>query len=110
MAFPEELVTKHDRGSLRIIGIVGEPIDPTAWRWLHDIVGERHCAVVDTYFQTETGGHMIVPLPGAMSTKPGSAAFPFFGAEPVLIDKNGQMLMGQAEGNLVSCTLELFLF
>jgi acetyl-CoA synthetase len=81
-----EHVTKTSRASLRVLGSVGEPINPEAWRWYHDIVGNGRCQIVDTWWQTETGGHMITPLPGATATKPGSATLPFFGIQPVLLD------------------------
>jgi len=86
MKFGASFVLPHDRSSLRILGSVGEPINPEAWRWYHEVVGDKKCAIVDTYWQTETGGHMLTPLPGVTSTKPGSATFPFFGVEPVLLD------------------------
>jgi acetyl-CoA synthetase len=94
----DEWVKKASRKSLRILGTVGEPINPEIWEWYHDVVGEGRCAVVDTWWQTETGGILITPLPGATPTKPGSATLPFFGVEPVLIGENGQRL----EGNDVS--------
>uniref|UniRef100_A0A914DL70 Acetyl-coenzyme A synthetase n=1 Tax=Acrobeloides nanus TaxID=290746 RepID=A0A914DL70_9BILA len=100
MAFSKDLVTKHDRSSLKIIGTVGEPINPSAWKWLYHVVGEDKCAVVDTYWQTETGGHVIVPLPGATPTKPGAATLPFLGVEPALVDHRGAALEGPGEGNL----------
>jgi acetyl-CoA synthetase len=87
-------VEAHSRKSLRILGTVGEPINPEAWRWYHNIVGEGRCAVVDTYWQTETGGHVITPLPGALVTKPGSATLPFFGVQPVVVDEDGHELEG----------------
>jgi acetyl-CoA synthetase len=89
------------RQSLRILGTVGEPINPEIWQWYHDVVGDGRCAVVDTWWQTETGGIMITPLPGATPTKPGSATLPFFGVEPVLVDEEGQ----EIEGNGVSGNL-----
>ena len=82
------------RDSLRVLGTVGEPINPEIWRWYHDLVGKKRCAVVDTWWQTETGGIMITPLPGAIPTKPGSATLPFFGVRPVLVDENGRRLEG----------------
>jgi len=94
----DSFVKAHDRSSLRILGSVGEPINPEAWRWYHDVVGEGRCPVVDTWWQTETGGIMITPLPGATPLKPGSATFPFFGIEPVLLDELGK----EIEGNGVS--------
>jgi acetyl-CoA synthetase len=94
-------VKRHDRKSLRILGTVGEPINPDVWEWYHDVVGEGRCAVVDTWWQTETGGILITPLPGAIATKPGSATLPFFGIEPVLVDDQGQKLKGNdVRGNL----------
>ena len=102
MAFSADLVKKHDRSSLKIIGSVGEPINPTAWKWLYAVVGEEKCVVVDTYWQTETGGHVIAPIPGATPTKPGAATMPFVGVEPVLVDHRGAELEGPTEGNLVS--------
>ncbi len=90
----EEHVTRYDRSSLRILGSVGEPINPEAWRWYHDVVGEGRCAVVDTFWQTETGGHMLTPFPAAIDTKPGSATVPFFGVVPVVLDEQGKELPG----------------
>ncbi len=88
------------RDSLRILGTVGEPINPEAWEWYYHKVGKGRCPIVDTWWQTETGGIMIVPLPGATAAKPGSATLPFFGVEPVLLDDQGQVLEGPASGNL----------
>ena len=97
----DEWVTRHSRASLRVLGSVGEPINPEIWQWYHDVVGGGRCAVVDTWWQTETGGHMITPLPGATPTKPGSATLPFFGVKPVLVDANGRELSGNGvSGNL----------
>ncbi|ABC24369.1 acetate--CoA ligase [Rhodospirillum rubrum] len=96
----EEPVKKHDRSSLRILGSVGEPINPEAWTWYHRVVGEDRCPIVDTWWQTETGGILITPLPGATKLKPGSATLPFFGVEPVLVDAEGNELSGATEGNL----------
>ena len=93
-------VTGTSRASLRILGSVGEPINPEAWRWYHDVVGEGRCPIVDTWWQTETGGHMITPMPGT-PPKPGSASLPFYGVDPQLLDAEGQLLEGEAEGNLV---------
>ncbi|KAL1438775.1 hypothetical protein MTO96_047704 [Rhipicephalus appendiculatus] len=92
---------KHDRKSLRVLGTVGEPINPEAWLWYHKVVGNGNCAIVDTFWQTETGGHVLTPLPGATPTKPGSATFPFFGVEPAIVDEQGKELEGEAEGYLV---------
>ncbi len=95
-------VTKYDRSSLRILGSVGEPINPEAWRWYHDVVGEGRCPVVDTWWQTETGGIMITPLPGATPLKPGSATLPFFGIEPVLLSEQGEELQGNGVSGLLA--------
>ena len=89
-----------DKSSLRLLGSVGEPINPEAWMWYHKIVGEERCAIVDTWFQTETGGILITPLPGAIPTKPGSATKPFFGIKPVLVDGDNNLLEGATDGNL----------
>jgi len=94
-------VTKTSRASLKVLGSVGEPINPEAWRWYHDVVGDGRCPIMDTWWQTETGGHMITPLPGAIAQKPGSATKPFFGVEPQLLDNDGKVLEGAASGNLV---------
>ena len=94
-------VRKTSRSSLRLLGTVGEPINPEAWEWYYRIIGEQRCPIVDTWWQTETGGHMITPLPGAMALKPGSASLPFFGVVPALVDNEGNLLEGEAEGNLV---------
>ncbi|KAI6179922.1 Acetyl-coenzyme A synthetase 2-like, mitochondrial [Aphelenchoides besseyi] len=99
MGFPQEMVTSHDRSTLKIIGSVGEPINPSAWLWLYEVVGKKGAAIVDTYWQTETGGHVITPLP-VMPTKPGSAALPFLGVRAVLVDKDGAVIEGPGEGNL----------
>ena len=97
----DQWVKKHSRKSLRILGTVGEPINPEVWRWYHDVVGDGRCAVVDTWWQTETGGIMITPLPGAIPPKPGSATLPFFGVDPVLVDEDGKELHGNGvKGNL----------
>ena len=95
-----EPVKKHDRSSLRLLGSVGEPINPEAWMWYHDVVGDAKCPIVDTWWQTETGGILITPLPGATETKPGSATRPFFGVQPVLVDNENNIIEGAAEGNL----------
>ncbi len=96
----DEFVKKHDRSSLRILGTVGEPINPEAWEWYYHVVGEGHSPVVDTWWQTETGGHLITPLPGAIALKPGSATVPFFGVDPCIVDDKGNELDGIAEGAL----------
>ena len=97
----DDWVTRADRSSLRLLGSVGEPINPEAWRWYFETVGESRCAVVDTWWQTETGGVMMTTLPGAHDMKPGSAGLPFFGVQPQLVDGDGAVLEGEAEGNLV---------
>ena len=97
----DDPVSKTSRSSLRLLGTVGEPINPEAWEWYYRIIGEQRCPIVDTWWQTETGGHMITPLPGAMALKPGSASLPFFGVVPALVDNEGNLLEGEAEGNLV---------
>lgn len=88
----DEYVKKYDRSSLRVLGTVGEPINPDTWKWYYDVVGEKRCSIVDTWWQTETGGILISPLPGAVPTKPGSATLPFFGIEPVLLSNEGEEL------------------
>ena len=95
-----EPVKKYDRSSLRLLGSVGEPINPEAWLWYHNVVGDGRCPIVDTWWQTETGGILITPLPGATVTKPGSATRPFFGVQPVLVDNENNIVEGAAEGNL----------
>jgi len=94
-------VAKTSRASLRLLGTVGEPINPEAWEWYHRVVGEGRCPVVDTWWQTETGGILITPLPGAFDLKPGSATLPFYGVRPALVDNEGQLLEGATDGNLV---------
>jgi acetyl-CoA synthetase len=96
----EDHVRKTSRKSLRLLGTVGEPINPEAWLWYYDYVGDKRCPIVDTWWQTETGGILITPIPGATPLKPGSATRPFFGVEPVIIDGEGKRLDGAAEGNL----------
>jgi acetyl-CoA synthetase len=97
----ESFVSATDRSSLRLLGTVGEPINPEAWEWYFHVVGEKRCPIVDTWWQTETGGTMIVPLPGTLDMKPGAASLPFFGVRPELVDATGAVLEGAAEGNLV---------
>jgi acetyl-CoA synthetase len=97
----DEPVKKTSRASLRLLGTVGEPINPEAWEWYYRVVGEQRCPIVDTWWQTETGGHLITPLPGAISLKPGSATRPFFGIQPGIVDSDGNLLEGEAEGALV---------
>jgi acetyl-CoA synthetase len=96
----EAPVKKTSRKSLRVLGSVGEPINPEAWMWYHNVVGEGRCPIVDTFWQTETGGILISPLPGATAAKPGSATLPFFGVQPVVVDNEGKLLEGATEGNL----------
>lgn len=100
MRFGNDFVTRTSRKSLRVLGTVGEPINPEAWHWYHDVVGDKRCEVVDTWWQTETGGHMITPIPGAIKTKAGSATLPFFGVQPVLYDAAGKEVLGEGEGLL----------
>jgi acetyl-CoA synthetase len=97
----EAPVKKTSRASLRLLGTVGEPINPEAWEWYYRVVGEQRCPIVDTWWQTETGGHLITPLPGATALKPGSATRPFFGVQPAIVDSDGNLLEGEAEGALV---------
>jgi acetyl-CoA synthetase len=96
----DEPVTKTSRKSLRLLGSVGEPINPEAWEWYHRVVGDGRCPIVDTWWQTETGGILITPLPGATKLKPGSATKPFFGVVPEIVDADGKVLEGEAQGNL----------
>ncbi|MGJ0238033.1 acetate--CoA ligase [Novosphingobium fluoreni] len=97
----DEWVAKTSRKSLRLLGSVGEPINPEAWEWYYRVVGEERCPIVDTWWQTETGGATITPLPGATPMKPGSASWPMFGVKPLLLDADGKVLEGAAEGSLV---------
>jgi acetyl-CoA synthetase len=101
MGAGEEAVKKTSRASLRLLGSVGEPINPEAWEWYYRVVGDSRCPIVDTWWQTETGGILITPLPGAIAQKPGSATKPFFGVRPEVVDANGIILEGPCEGNLV---------
>ena len=96
----EAPVKRTSRKSLRLLGTVGEPINPEAWLWYHRVVGDTRCPIVDTWWQTETGGILITPLPGAIGLKPGSATKPFFGVKPVIVDGEGRVLEGETEGNL----------
>ena len=96
----DEPVKSTSRSSLRLLGTVGEPINPEAWEWYYNVVGDGRCPIVDTWWQTETGGHMITPLPGATALKPGSATLPFFGVQPQLVDNDGNPLEGATDGNL----------
>eukprot|EP00955_Chlamydomonas_euryale_P011399 122853-Chlamydomonas_euryale.AAC.2 len=97
----DEWVKACDRSSLRLLGSVGEPINPEAWRWYREVVGDSRCPIVDTWWQTETGGHMISPLAGVWPEKPGSATLPFFGVVPAVLDDKGNELEGAAEGLLM---------
>lgn len=97
----DEWVKKHDRSSLRVLGSVGEPINPEAWKWYYNVVGEGRCPIVDTWWQTETGGILITPMPGATPLKPGSATKPFFGVKPVIVDNDGKIQEGVCEGPLL---------
>ncbi len=97
----EEPVKRTSRTTLRLLGSVGEPINPEAWEWYYRVVGEQRCPIVDTWWQTETGGILISPLPGAIPLKPGSATLPFFGVTPAIVDDQGNILEGECEGNLV---------
>ena len=101
MAHGDDFVKQTSRQSLRLLGSVGEPINPEAWHWYHDVVGDSRCPVADTWWQTETGAHMITPLPGAIDLKPGSASLPFFGIEPAILDGEGKEIAGEGSGSLV---------
>ena len=101
MGMGDDLVKSTSRSSLRVLGSVGEPINPEAWEWYFHVVGDGRCPIVDTWWQTETGGILITPLPGATALKPGSATRPFFGVQPALVDEKGEFLEGAASGNLV---------
>ncbi|XP_014848880.1 PREDICTED: acetyl-coenzyme A synthetase, cytoplasmic-like isoform X1 [Poecilia mexicana] len=101
MKYGPEPLQKYDLSTLRILGTVGEPINPEAWQWYYETVGQRRCPVVDTFWQTETGGHVLTPLPAATPLKPGSATFPFFGVEPTILNEHGEEVEGEAEGYLV---------
>lgn len=100
-AMGDEFVKRSSRSSLRLLGTVGEPINPEAWEWYYHTVGEARCPIIDTWWQTETGAHMITPLPGATALKPGSASFPFFGVDLALLDENGEEISGEGSGYLV---------
>jgi len=100
MSEGDSFVEKTKRKTLRVLGSVGEPINPEAWRWYYNVVGNKECSIVDTWWQTETGGILITPLVGAIDMKPGSATLPFFGIKPVIVDENNKELLGEAEGNL----------
>jgi acetyl-CoA synthetase len=100
----DDFVTQCDLSSLRILGTVGEPINPEAWNWYSNVVGKNKCPVVDTWWQTETGGHLISPIPGITKLKPGSATHPYFGIEAAIVDDHGNILEGECEGKL--CMLD----
>jgi acetyl-CoA synthetase len=97
----EDVLGDSDLSTLRVLGSVGEPINPEAWEWYNRIIGQGRCPIVDTWWQTETGGMMILPLPGATDAKPGAASRPFFGVQPALLDADGKELEGATDGNLV---------
>ncbi|KAI4470965.1 acetyl-coenzyme a synthetase [Holotrichia oblita] len=101
MKFDADLVKRHNLSSLKVLGSVGEPINPEAWMWYYKLVGGEKCSIVDTFWQTETGGHVLTPLPGAVPMKPGAASTPFFGVQPVLLDEFGKEIEGEGEGYLV---------
>jgi acetyl-CoA synthetase len=101
MAYGDDFVSSSSRSSLKLLGTVGEPINPEAWDWYHRVVGESRCPIVDTWWQTETGAHMLTPLPGAVALKPGSATKPFFGVQPVLLDTENHEIEGAGEGLLM---------
>jgi acetyl-CoA synthetase len=101
MGLGDDFVKSSKRKSLKLLGTVGEPINPEAWEWYYHVVGEERCPIVDTWWQTETGGILITPLPGATKLKPGSATLPFFGVQPAVVDTEGNLIDGPAEGNLV---------
>ena len=100
MGLGDEFVNKNDLSSIRILGTVGEPINPEAWEWYNRVVGKNNCPIVDTWWQTETGGILISPQTGAINLKPGSATKPFYGIRPVIVNKDGKVLKGEAEGRL----------
>jgi acetyl-CoA synthetase len=101
MGVGDDYVKRTKRKSLKLLGTVGEPINPEAWEWYYHVVGDSRCPIVDTWWQTETGGILITPLPGATKLKPGSATLPFFGVQPAVVDADGNVLEGEAAGNLV---------
>jgi len=101
MAHGSAAVADTQRTSLKLLGSVGEPINPEAWEWYYKTIGEEKCPIVDTWWQTETGGVLITPLPGATDLKPGSASWPMFGVKPAVVDNDGNILEGECEGNLV---------
>ena len=104
MGLGDSYVNKASLSSLRILGTVGEPINPEAWNWYYEIIGKKKCPVVDTWWQTETGGILISPIAGTTPLKPGSATLPFFGVNPIIVDNEGNELSGECEGNLCITT------
>nr|XP_015208879.1 PREDICTED: acetyl-coenzyme A synthetase, cytoplasmic-like [Lepisosteus oculatus] len=105
MKYGQEPLKQFNLDSLKILGTVGEPINPEAWLWFYNVVGQQRCPVLDTFWQTETGGHVLTPLPSAIPLKPGSATLPFFGVQPAILNEHGEELEGEAEGYLVSVLL-----
>ncbi|NMP17307.1 acetate--CoA ligase [Thalassotalea sp. Y01] len=101
MGLGDDFVNKHDLSSIRLLGTVGEPINPEAWHWYYEVVGKENCPIVDTWWQTETGGVLITSLPGSAGSKPGAAGLPFFGVKPAIINKEGEIQQGEARGGLV---------
>jgi len=101
MAAGDDKVQSYNRDSIRLLGSVGEPINPEAWEWYYEVVGEKRCPIVDTWWQTETGGVLISAIPGATTLKPGSATRPLFGVKPAIVDNEGNILEGECEGDLV---------
>ena len=104
-----KFVEKCDLSSLKVLGTVGEPINPEAWNWYNEVVGKCRCPIVDTWWQTETGGHLLTPIPGAIATKPGSATFPFFSIEPVILDPQTGQELTDVECEGVLCIKDLSL-
>ena len=104
MGLGDSFVKKADLSSLKILGTVGEPINPEAWKWYYEVIGRRECPVIDTWWQTETGGILIAPIAGTTPLKPGSATLPFFGVKPIIVDNDGNELLGECEGNLCIST------
>ena len=96
MGVGDDFVKRTSRKSLKLLGTVGEPINPEAWEWYYHVVGDGRCPIVDTWWQTETGGILVTPLPGATKLKPGSATLPFFGVQPALVDNDGNLIEGES--------------
>lgn len=101
MSQGNDFVKQTSRKSLRILGTAGEPINPEAWQWYYEIVGNKKCQIMDTWWQTEIGGPAITPLPGSVSLKPGSVSQPFFGIQPVILDDNNKEVVGEGSGKLM---------